>query len=101
MMADKERFAVNPLPMASVSRGADPIGGLTMATEIMAGHHVRLFWPGTTALTDPLEKAAIVELYQQMSSFFYYYDVADSNSTMRMKDFLADYENLDPCGSKS
>ena len=77
-----------------------------MVREIMAGSEVMLFWPGTTALADPLEKAALVDLYQTLPPDHdsliesrIWYNNGDQNSSMTPAEFLADHENIDPCGA--
>jgi hypothetical protein len=49
-------------PAATIARGAGPVGGLTMMTEIFNGHRVDLFWPGRSGF----ERAALKDLMQNM-----------------------------------
>jgi hypothetical protein len=53
-------------PTASTARGADPVGGLSMVTELFNGHRVDLLWPGSGPLTDPTERAALKDLMRNI-----------------------------------
>eukprot|EP00937_MAST-01D_sp_MAST-1D-sp2_P000395 g395.t1 len=85
-------------PAAVVARDAEGLNGAGgMVHEIMAGHKVELFWPGTGPIK-PAERQALKDFY---SSAF----VGEVRSegaygtggTVSKAEFLAD-DNLDPCG---
>ena len=88
-------------PIASITRDRPGThGGMGMATEIMHGHAVTMFWPGTGAI-DPAERAALKEFYSTGISAwtFDFANIGSSGSTMTREEFISDVDNLkDPCG---
>jgi Leucine-rich repeat (LRR) protein len=92
-------------PAATIARGAGPVGGLTMVTEIFNGHRVDLLWPGTGPMTDPVERAALKELMQNIDTahddFIWLassYGLGFSGTIITPEAFIAD-DSIDPCSN--
>eukprot|EP00937_MAST-01D_sp_MAST-1D-sp2_P006169 g6169.t1 len=85
-------------PYASITRDRPgTYGGMPMAREIMAGHEVEVFWPGTGPI-DPEERAALKELYRDgIAKWGWEYSNLGTNGNLDRADFLAD-DTVDPCG---
>jgi hypothetical protein len=85
-------------PEASVTRDRPGTnGGMVMAREVMAGHTVDLFWPGTGPI-DPTERSALKEFYRDaMVSVTNYAGYGTGGVGATRAEFLAD-DSLDPCG---
>eukprot|EP00937_MAST-01D_sp_MAST-1D-sp2_P007553 g7553.t1 len=86
------------IPFASFTRDRPGTnGGMPMAREIMAGHEVEVFWPGTGPI-DPTERAALKELYKDgIANWIWNVFALGTNGNMYRADFLAD-DTVDPCG---
>jgi hypothetical protein len=86
-------------PTASVARGPEPIGGLSMAAEIINGHRVDLFWPGTGPMTDTTERAALKDFMLNIDAVkFPYAGCGVGGSAILPAEFVAD-DSIDPCSN--
>jgi Leucine-rich repeat (LRR) protein len=90
-------------PTAAIARGAGPIGGLTMATELFNGHRVDLLWPGTGPMTDASERGALKDFMRNMDTAHEKFNVHSpyvgfAGSIMMPEEFIAD-DLMDPCSN--
>eukprot|EP00937_MAST-01D_sp_MAST-1D-sp2_P002222 g2222.t1 len=86
------------IPFATFTRDRPGThGGMAMAREIMAGHTVNVFWPGTGPI-DPEERAALKQLYRDgIALWEWSYLKIGTNGAMYRHTFLAN-DTVDPCG---
>jgi hypothetical protein len=92
-----------PYPNAAIARGAGPVGGLTMATEIFNNHRVDLTWPGTGPLSDQTERAALKDLMRNIDTTgddFFAWPVGHgfAGTLILPEEFIAD-DSIDPCSN--
>jgi hypothetical protein len=91
-------------PAAAVARGAGPVGGLTMATEIFNGHRVDLLWPGTGPMTGTAERAALKDFMQMIVTDYDHFEIyaqcgyGNGGTEIMPEEFIAD-DSIDPCSN--
>jgi Leucine-rich repeat (LRR) protein len=88
-------------PVADVSRGPGPIGGLSMVTEIFNGFRVDITWPGTGPMVDAAELAAMRDLFSHIKTankaeFNPWTDFSYGRSVFWPENLALD-DALDPC----